>query len=371
MSIQYHYDQFPPKSLDWEKIMPWLSQTSAAIARYDSLFSSLPNAHVLKNILTTKEAILSSRIEGIRGSMSEVLEFDATRDRGNVPKNRQGVLEDILNCRQAMHTAWDLLKTLPLSQRAVQKLHEILLSGIRGETKTPGEYRKVSNWISPYKCSIGNASFVPISADKLPLGMDRWEEFVQADFPDVLTQLAILHAEFEALHPFLDGNWRIGRMLIPLFLWQKGLIEQPLFYASAVFKHDREDYYQKLREVSAKNAWTQWCVFFLQALQRQAKASLAKAQEILGLYDRLKEKMQSHLNAKYALQALDWIFMAPVFTSSNFTMKSGIPSATARRILPVLVQAGILTIQTPASGRRPAVYSCTELLGLTEKADAL
>ncbi len=363
---QYHYQCFPPVELQWEKIIPYIGPASRAIAYYDGVLSVIPNANVLLTPLTTQEAVLSSRIEGTQATMGEVLEYEASGDNVQYDENRKADIYEILNYRQAMHEAETLLETLPLSQRVIKELHKTLLSGVRGQNRSPGEYRKIPNWIGPYGCTLEEAHFIPISADKLQAGMNTWENFIHADFPDKLVQLALLHVEFEALHPFLDGNGRLGRMFIPLFLWQKEIISRPAFYISSVFESNRDGYYQKLRAVSQYGQWTEWVIFFLQSLDTQAKENIAKAKGILDLYDTMKNRIPELLNSQFAIKTVDWIFKVPTFSSSDFVSKADIPEATARRILPLLVEKGFLRIARPASGRRAAVYSFLKLLNLVE-----
>ena len=185
----------------------------------------------------------------------------------------------MLNYRDAMREAERALETLPLCQRVVREAHRTLLSGVRGENKSPGDYRRIPNWIGPPGCTVEQATFVPIGADRLPSAMSAWESYLNQDAPDRLVQLAILHAEFEALHPFLDGNGRLGRMLVPLFLWQCGLISQPMFYISAYFEARRNAYYDGLLAISRDDAWTEWCGFFLKAVQVQAEETWRRPRE--------------------------------------------------------------------------------------------
>lgn len=366
MATQYHYDQFPPAELQWEKLIPLLGPTRAAVAHYDGVLSAVPNADVLLSPLTTQEAVLSSRIEGTQATMGEVLEYEASGDTGKYDENRKADIFEVLNYRSAMREAEKLLKGLPLSQRVIKEVHTVLLSGVRGQNKSPGEYRKIPNWIGPHGCTIENAYFVPISADKLQHGMNTWENFIHSDYLDNLVQLALLHVEFEALHPFLDGNGRLGRMFVPLFMWQKQIISQPTFYISAAFENDRDNYYEQLRAVSQKGTWTEWCIFFLLALKKQAEENTHKAKGILGLYEEMKSAIPALINSQHVIQAVDWIFNVPIFSGSNFVHSAGIPNATARRILPLLVEANILKILEVASGRRAAVYSFPALLNLAE-----
>ena len=247
-AVRYHAGRFPPERLDWPALIPLLGPAAAAVARYDGALAAAPNPDVLLSPLTTQEAVLSSRIEGTQATMGEVLEFEAGREPES-PARRDDIHE-VLNYRIAMRLAEKMLQKLPLSQRVVREAHRALLDGVRGKNKSPGEYRRVPNWIGPPGCAVENATFVPVGADGLPDAMAAWERYIHHDAPDRLVQLAILHAEFEAVHPFLDGNGRLGRMLIPLFLWRHGLIRAPTFYVSAYFEARRDAYYDGLLAVS-------------------------------------------------------------------------------------------------------------------------
>lgn len=207
---------------------------------------------------------------------------------------------------------------------------------------------------------------MPISADRLPEAMGAWERYIHTDQPDRLVQLAILHAEFEALHPFLDGNGRLGRMLVPLFLWQSGLIQRPMFYISAYFEAHRDEYYERLLAVSRDGDWTGWCRFFLEAVKAQAEESQRKATAILSLYEEMKPLVSDLTRSQHAIRALDWIFGRPIFKSTDFVADSGIPVPTAKRILPLLRDAGVLKPITDGKGRRPAVWAFPALLNLAE-----
>ncbi len=189
-----------------------------------------------------------------RDRRGEVLEFQAGRKPAS-PMRRDDIHE-VLNYRAAMRRAERMLEKLPLCRRVILEAHRVLLSGVRGEGRAPGEYRRMANWIGPPGCGIEEAHFVPPGAEGLPDAMTAWERYMHQDAPDRLVQLAILHAEFEALHPFLDGNGRLGRMLVPLFLWRNGLIHAPMFYISAYFEAHRDAYYDGLLAVSRDDDWT-------------------------------------------------------------------------------------------------------------------
>jgi Fic family protein len=330
--------------------------------------SVVPNASILLSPLTTQEAVLSSRIEGTQATMGEVLEFEAEGGaiRENVPEARRDDIQEVLNYRKAMFQAEKLLETLPLSQRLIRNIHGTLLDGVRGEGKAPGEYRRIPNWIGPAGCTVEGARFVPISAEKLPNAMGQWEKFLHAEGQDRLVQLAILHAEFEALHPFLDGNGRLGRMLVPLFLWQNKLLKRPMFYVSAYFERHRDEYYDRLLEVSRSDDWTGWCGFFLKAIQNQAEENQAKATAILELYERMKGRVVEITHSKYAILALDWIFGRPIFKSTDFVIGARIPEPSAKRILAVIREEGLLKSMVVGRGRRASVFGFPELLNLVE-----
>lgn len=363
-AVQYHNGNFPPKDLDWGMIVPLIGSANAAVARYDGLLGAIPNSSVLLSPLTTQEAVLSSRIEGTQATMGEVLEFEA--GKGVSPEKRDDI-QEILNYRKAMRHAMKMLEDLPLSQRVILETHAVLMDSVRGHGKSPGAYRKIPNWIGQAGCTIDEARFVPVSADRIPVAMSEFEKFIHSEnVPDKLVQLAILHAEFEAIHPFLDGNGRLGRMLVPLFLWQAKLIHQPMFYISAFFEANRDEYYDRLLAVSSGGKWSEWCVFFLKSLKAQAEENARKATEILNLYNARKTLLVELMHSQYGILALDWLFDRPIFKSSDFVESAGIPAPTARRIIQKMRNSGILKVVEEASGRKAGVYAFAELLNIAE-----
>ena len=368
VAVHYHTGMFPPEErLDWPVLVPLIGPAVAAVARYDGVLSAIPNPDILLTPLTTQEAVLSSRIEGTQATMGEVFEFEAGQEPDS-PARRDDIRE-VLNYRKAMRRAEEMLRELPLSQRVIREAHRVLLTGVRGEGKSPGEYRRVPNWIGPPGCAIDQATFVPVGADKLPEAMSAWERYIHQEAPeapDRLVQLAILHAEFEALHPFLDGNGRLGRMLVPLFLWQRGLIKAPMFYISAYFEAHRDAYYDGLLAVSRDDDWIGWCRFFLEAVRVQAEDNLTKAQGIIELYNSMKRRVADLTRSRYAIHALDWIFERPIFRSADFATTAGLAERTARRILDVLCAGGVLRVINPGSGRRTAVLMFPDLLNIAE-----
>jgi len=364
--VKYHAGSFPPGELDWPQLIPLIGPANAALARYDGTLHAIPNAAVLLSPLMTQEAVLSSRIEGTQATMGEVLEFEAEPGKKDVSDEKRDDIEEILNYRRAMREAESLLKELPLCQRVVKAAHAVLLDGVRGHNKSPGEYRKIPNWIGPPGCAIEEAKFVPVSADGLPDAMSAWEKYIHEDTMDRLVQLAILHAEFEALHPFLDGNGRLGRMLVPLFMAKTCLLTEPMFYISAFFERNRDEYYERLLAVSRDEAWTEWVAFFLRAVVEQAEENQEKAEAILALYEGSKTRFHEITHSQYSIHALDFVFQRPIFLSSDFTAHSGIPEPTAFRLSKVLRDSGILHEIRPRRGRQPGIFCFPGLLNIAE-----
>jgi Fic family protein len=363
-ATRYHEGRFPPSQIEWSRLIPLIGPANAAVARYEGLLHGIPNVNVLLSPLTSQEAVLSSKIEGTQATLGEVLEFEAAEE--TAVGEKRGDIQEVLNYRKSMKHAVAALRDLPLSQRVIRTAHSVLMAGVRGENRTPGEYRRIQNWIGPAGCPVEAARFVPPGADRLAELMSAWEKYLHAEAPDKLVQLAVLHAEFEAIHPFMDGNGRMGRLLVPLFLVYKGLLGSPDFYISAYLESRREEYYERLLAVSRDGDWTGWCAFFLQALIAQARDNEAKARAILDLYQSKKGWITEQTHSQYAVRALDWFFHRPIFKTSDFMTSADIPRPTANRIVRIVRDAGLLLELRPSSGRRAAILAFTELLNLAE-----
>lgn len=366
--VQYHLGQFPPKEgLDWSRLIPLIGPASAGLARYDGLLSAIPNAHVLLSPLTTQEAVLSSKIEGTHVTIGEVLEIEAGGESDAFTQPKRDDAEEVLNYRKAMRACVMEMEHRSLSQQMIRAVHSLLMQGVRGRDKASGSYRNDQNWIGPKGCAIDEARFVPIAPEHLQQGMDEWEHYLGCTSePDTLIQLAILHVEFEALHPFKDGNGRLGRMLIPLFLYQRKLLVSPDFYMSGYLEANREEYQERLRAVSSDGNWTGWCAFFLQGIRKQAAENERKARAILALYDHVKTQVADLTHSQHAIRAVDFLFQSPIFAAPLFTNHSEIPRPTANRILTLLRDAGILYAIQEGRGRRPGIYAFRELLNVAE-----
>jgi Fic family protein len=366
MAVLYHAGAFPPRNLEWEPLIPLLGPANAAIARYEGVLAGIPNPNVLLSPLTSQEAVLSSRIEGTQATLGEVLEFEAAGAIDDESTPKKADIREVLNYRAALNAATRLMLDLPLSQRLVKETHRVLMDGVRGRNKDPGEYRRIPNWIGAEGCTIEQARFVPCGADALQSSMDAWENYIRADAPDRLVQLAIVHAEFEAIHPFLDGNGRLGRLIVPLFLSFHGLLSQPNFYLSEYLEANRDEYYDRLLAISRDGDWTGWCAFFLRGVIAQAESNSRKAEAILKLHQERRDWIVGATRSQYAVRALDWMFVRPIFKTPDFVASADIPEHTARGIVRALRAHGMLIEIVPSAGRAPAILAFAELLNIAE-----
>jgi Fic family protein len=359
-------ERLPLEWMKWDELIPALSRANRALARFDGILTHLRNPDLLKTPLTTREAVLSSKIEGTIVTVGEVLRFEA----GDAPQQESKRLdiEEIVNYRMALRTAEKELRDRPFSLNLVLKLHKVLLTSVRGYDKAPGTFRRFQNHIGRPGSTIEQAEFVPPSPEHLKEALSNWEKYYHSDEKDALVQLAIVHAQFEFLHPFLDGNGRIGRILIPLFLYNKQILSSPTFYLSEYLEEHRDEYIAHLRDLGkTRESWVQWCLFFLEALTVQAERNVVKVKAVLDLYERLKMQMLEISNSKYSVPVLDAMFTQPIFQASSLLSKKGMPQRQVlMRLLALLVEQKMLTLLVEGRGRRPAVYSLQELVKLCD-----
>ncbi len=364
-AVDYHYDQFPPTEIDAAKLIMPLAGAAAALARYDQMLKGMHNSEILLAPLRSQEAVVSSRIEGTVSTLDEILRYEAEQEDSGEATNenyRSETVEVYLYGRALTYAQKSIEQGAPLSSFLIRSTHKVLLGFGRGARLSPGEFKSEQNYLADRQNK--KVLFVPMRPEQLNDGMERLFAFIEDEGQQILLRTAIAHLEFEALHPFKDGNGRIGRMLITLMLWKFGAISTPHFYISSYFEERRDEYIDRMREVSNTGAWTDWIVFFLAALEEQAMKNLATSEKIRGLYEELKKEFLQMLSSQWSTAALDFLFSRPVFRNSVFTQKSGIPSATAHRITRILAEKGMLQTITPASGRRPALYSFEPLLKL-------
>ena len=363
----YVPNALPISDLDLRRLLPLVGRANAALARYDGLLQSIPDPDVMLSPLTTREAVLSSKIEGTQATLDQVLEQEAgIKHTGELDKD----IIEISNYRTALVLAADDVRDSPIRLHHIRQMHSILMDGVRGRLKSPGEFRKEQNWIGRPGTKIEQATFIPPSPLQLRDHLEAWERYVEEDDLDVLIQCGVMHAQFELLHPFKDGNGRIGRLLIPLFLFQKRALTRPMFYLSEYLEAHRADYYQRLQAISAEGDWDSWIAFFLTAIATQAESNGRRALAIRTLYDTMKQRIQEITRSQYAIYVLDALFAKPIFSASELAKRIGdqydVNDKTIATMIRQLRDDGILTEIRPAAGRRPAVLMFTELLATAE-----
>jgi Fic family protein len=360
----YSPQSLPIHGLQWDDLIPRIGMAHAAIARYDGILQAMVNPSLLLSPLTTQEAVLSSRIEGTQATLEQVLEHDVAPGKET---DREADIQEVVNYRTAMVSAVKWLRTEALDMELACKVHKVLLTGVRGHEKAPGKIRASQNYIGHRGASFKDALYVPPTPEDLKPALVNLNDFMQAPSKDLVVQTAIIHAQFELLHPFLDGNGRVGRILIPLLMYAKGLMASPTFYISEYMEEHRPAYYDGLAAISEKRDWQGWTAFFLQAVIEQATLSTQRAAAILDLYRRMKDEVNDVTRSQYAIQTLDALFDRPLLTVSDFVERTGIQRRTAERIVEDLLGSKILKIHEQGAGRRPSVLAFTRLIKLTEQ----
>ena len=359
MKKPYIPNKLPLDGLDYNPIISIVSEANRLIARYDGLLESIPNKYVFLTPLMTQEAVLSSKIEGTQATFQEVLEFEADDHKHN---EKRADIEEIKNYRNAIQQAVLMLEKLPLCMRIIKKAHSVLLSGVRGSGKAPGVYRSIQNWIGPPGAAIEKASYIPPEPSGIANYLSNLEKYLNIDDKDIIIQSAIIHAQFELIHPFLDGNGRIGRMLIPLFLYSKNVMSEPVFYISEYFEANRAQYYNKLNKISSENNWTAWISFYLKAVIEQSKNNITKINKIRSLYEVYKEQIYTITKSKRIIQIIDTLFTIPIFKSSQFAKMSGIPQKTSERYIKQLFDEDLLSCDEKSRQKTYFVNKLLEIL---------
>lgn len=314
-----------------------LSRADAALAELSIAGEQLPNPHLLIAPYLRQEAVLSSRIEGTRTTLSELLmdEVDVA------PTERDpNDLREVRNYIEALEFGLLRLNELPLSLRFVRELHERLMQGVRGSHATPGEFRRSQNWIGAPGSTPATATYVPPPVPEMMEALGAWEVFLhdRATLP-VLIQCALMHEQFEAIHPFLDGNGRVGRLLITLFLTETGRLTQPLLYLSAYIEAHRSGYYDALLQVRTEGDWHTWLLFFLTGVRETAVRAARQARDLMQVREDYRQKVQGQPKA---VALVDEIMRAPIMTVAEAQKALGVTNPTARTAVKVLVKAGLL-----------------------------
>ncbi len=355
-------DKLPLSKLDWSKFVSFIGKANAEVARYDASVSGIPNPAVLLSPLTTQEAVLSSKIEGTQATMQEVLEHEADPTQFTEKYND---IQEILNYRKAMNFALKELERVGFTLRLLKGIHSILMSGVRGKDKKPGEFRAEDVYIGR-PGDKENARYVPPVHQTISEHLKDFEQYINLDDQDFLVQLAIVHAQFEIIHPFSDGNGRMGRIIMPLFLFHKKVLFEPVLYLSEYFETHRDEYYKKLQEISDNGRWDDWIIYFLKAVIEQSKKNIEKVKKIQDLYDQKKQRIKDLTHSQFSIDTLDFVFKYPIFSATQFRDGSNIPRASVSRILKSLTDGGVLKVLQEGSGQRPTRYAFVKLLRIVD-----
>ncbi len=342
-----------------------LSEADRSLSELAGIARMLPNPHLLVGPFVSREAVLSSRIEGTQASLSDLFFFEAAAMKEKeVPDVRE-----VSNYVRALEYGIHRLKDLPVSLRLIKEIHERLMDGVRGENQTPGEFRRSQNWIGPPGCTLMDAAYVPPPPREMQETLDSFEKYLhaQSELPPLI-RLALVHYQFEAIHPFLDGNGRIGRLLVTLLLCTYGLLPQPLLYLSAFFERYRDEYYRRLIEVSQLGKWKDWITYFLRGITSQARDAIRRSDQLLMLWQKYRTDLQQARASSLLLQLIDELFTYPAITNSIAAEKLSVTPRAAQLNIEKLQNANILREIT--GKRRNRVYIASEIISVIEQIDA-
>ena len=329
----------PPIKYDSE-LQSLLSEADRALARLDGIVTVLPNPEFFIAMYVKKEALLSSQIEGTQASLEGILEFEADL----TPKDDVKEIKEVINYIKALNYGMIKLKKSAISLRLLKDIHKVLIKGTRGSGKALGEFRRSQNWIGLSGASLLEAIFVPPPPDKVLSAMKDLEKFFyKHDQIPPLVKTSLIHAQFETIHPFRDGNGRIGRLLITFYLFSKGILSRPLLYLSFYLKKNREQYYNLLMKVRLKGAWENWIKFFLKGIREISDEAGATARKIITLKEYLITKLyENSISSIYAVKLIDLLFKTPIIDVGNITKKLKVSKDTGSQLVNKFEKIGIL-----------------------------
>lgn len=349
-----------PPRLSWDDgLVLALSRADAALSELSGLGTQLPNPQLLIAPYLRQEAVLSSRIEGTQASLSDIL-IDELREP---VESARGDVREVRNYIKAMEYGITRLSELPLSLRLVRELHAILMDGVRGGHATPGEFRRTQNWIGRPGSTLQTADYVPPPPESMTETLSDWERFLHErdGLPDLI-QCALMHEQFEAIHPFLDGNGRVGRLLITLFLVERRRLSQPLLYLSAYFESSRGEYYDALQAVRTDGDWPSWLSYFLAGVEEVSRWAVAQARDLVDV----REEFRQRLNERgKAVVLLDHLFKSPIVDAGSVSRILGVSDPTARSVIRDMEGIGLLHEITGKSWGR--LYAAQPILSIIER----
>ena len=346
----------PPQPILYfdNELIRLLSEANRELGRLDGAAEVLPNPDLFVATYVKKEAVLSSQIEGTQASLVDLLEFE---EEGNINTIPQDVGE-IINYVKAMNYGLDRLNSLPLSLRLIKEIHRILLENSRGSQRSPGEFRKTQNWIGPAGCTLNTATFVPPPVPDMLKSMGDLEIFTHEDIElPILAKVGLVHCQFETIHPFLDGNGRVGRLLITFMLCEQKALKRPLLYLSYYFKKHRSEYYDCLMEVRNNGKWEEWLKFFFRGVIEVSKQAIDTARNIIDLQSEHKSLVIREVNTPNALKLLDILYYRPVLSIRDAERDLELSYPTASNLINKFVDLGLLKIKNNQQRYRTFVYT--------------
>jgi Fic family protein len=351
----------PPAKLNLSRpLVAALSDADRLIGRLAGEGRRLPNPHLLMRPFIAREAVLSSKIEGTQATLGELLAAEA----GAAVERSPDDLREVANYVTALEHGRSRLADLPLSLRLVRELHEKLMAGTRGDHATPGEFRRSQNWIGRPGSTLTTATYVPPPPLEMTECLSAWEKYLHDRQLPPLLHNALIHAQFEMIHPFLDGNGRVGRLLITLLLIERDILPTPLLYLSAFFEATRRDYYDGLRGIQERGDWDTWLEYFLNGVARQSEDALSRAERINGLLEKWRGKVQGESSSAPG-QLIDELASNPYLTIKGAANKLKIAFTTVQRAIEKLEKKGIVTEVT--GGRRDRVFCAKAILDVLEE----
>lgn len=350
-----------PPPIAWDgPLVSALSRADLAVGRLAGESRRFPAPRLFIRSFVRREAVLSSRIEGTRTTLGELLAAEAGALGGPDPAD----LREVGNCVISLEYGLERLNTLPLSLRLVRELHERLMRGVRRDIATPGEFRRSQNWIGSPGSDPNDASYVPPPADEMAACLYALERFLHEDGLPPLVHAALAHVQFEAIHPFLDGNGRVGRLLIALLLAERGVLPSPLLCLSAYFEATREEYYAHLLAVTREGAWEDWLLYFLRGAQSQAEDALARVERIDALFENWRDSLAGARSSERLHEVLGLFVESPFRTAGAIGKKLGVARTTARRAVERLEEAGV--VSPFGDAKRNRVYCARAVLTALE-----
>lgn len=331
-----------------------LSKADMALARLDGMGYILPNVNLFIAMYVKKEALLSSQIEGTQASLEDLFQFESGSEIENVND-----VEEVVNYVKALNYGIERLDTLPMSLRLIKEIHEILMQGVRGFDKTPGEIKKTQNWIGPPGSTLKDATFVPPPPHECLKAMGDLELYMhQSDTLPSLIDCALVHYQFETIHPFLDGNGRLGRLIITFYLYWKGVLNKPLLYLSYFFKKNRQEYYDRLNLVRGKGDFEQWIEFFLKGVVETAESAVETAKAILELQNNHRNLLwQKKISSPLAVGILEKLFYKPLITIKEISISFEISYQAASTLISQIEAIGILKEITGQKRNKRYIYA--------------